>query len=1039
LCALALASSLLFGCSSGAAQRPGATGNVGGSDITLGTGGTAQGASAGAAVTLCTSGVCVSTPPATCGGTSGEVTIKSYRPLGTGSADPCAPPVVDWTAPPPIDTPPPAPPPKEEDFACPSGQVRIHVRDIWSSLASPTLGTLTQRPLGVIVIDPVANYLQYGARQESAGCDWYSVCVPNTLTKLQIKPIGADACAQGDPSGAFDATGLMPSSTDIWLDYTGPSSTISADYRAYPNANVGPDKFRLSNDKSAVASELCTAGQPDTSIPAGYTKVHFRWPWSDPQQTGYPGTACGESKLGYATPPYPTSLKVTGLACETQAFLEFQDSHCPWYFVLIPNSQWPTSGTTPAITFRFANDQIGLWTPSLPLPARTATEYWIGYAGAPDNTALSIPQCMNWSQRTNAFYFYTQNPGPGYAHCGGDAAVTTDPCNPPVPDGYSTVHFRYIWAGQKTFTFFPRPELMPHWIVLEVGSNDVICFREQDRPWFNCPVPNSYFKAGATWRAVDKTHSPEWNTVAPREFPSTPGNYWLRWDYGKPDIPASSRFKAFDYYPDGTNGDWSATGTWNDQNCAPRPPPTPVKVGFDFGGWFPYTRTHYAYPFGASLSHVYPDSAKVQDLLNAFVFERYLIWRDNYVTTDALSCGADTARVKTDPPETVSEGQGYGMAISAAIGDKPTFDKLWNFVRHFLSQSSKKYCGGLMGWMWDGHLACRALDAPCDPDSGQCGGQTDSAFDGDVDIGIGLLFAARQWPEYKDAAINWALKMECEINAQYDGKWNYPTPGDTWDKNCSDYPNKPCSYAAGNDGRVNLSYYPPGYFRAFGDFLAAALDPATHSTADRDGHRSFWYKTAATVYEMLERCYDQPNVDPGLVSDWGTYSGPCNSSGGNYDWSRSLWRVGIDAAWFGNRLDIPENLPGSSAHYPAKTRIQAKIDNIQNFYTNFHIKNPPEPNANRFSTLCQDLQPSGTEAGCDPAYGHNSYFVNTAMCAYASVFDNGGATTNDIRREALEEAVSTTVENDRYYQESLGVYTMLFLSGNFPNPMAVPQ
>jgi hypothetical protein len=59
------------------------------------------------------------------------------------------------------------------------------------------------------------------------------------------------------------------------------------------------------------------------------------------------------------------------------------------------------------------------------------------------------------------------------------------------------------------------------------------------------------------------------------------------------------------------------------------------------------------------------------------------------------------------------------------------------------------------------------------------------------------------------------------------------------------------------------------------------------------------------------------------------------------------------------------------------------------------------------------------------------------MSAFASVFDNGGQTTWDIRRAALEEAVSTTVENDRYYQESIGVYTMLFLSGNFPNPLTV--
>ena len=186
-------------------------------------------------------------------------------------------------------------------------------------------------------------------------------------------------------------------------------------------------------------------------------------------------------------------------------------------------------------------------------------------------------------------------------------------------------------------------------------------------------------------------------------------DYWLRWYYGKPDIPRTTppdNFKFFDYYPDGTNGDWSATGVWNDSMCAPKPPATPVTVGFPYGGWFPYKGTEYKYPYGASLAYIYPDPATVQDLLNAFTFERYLIWRDNYVTTTDTVCGAGTARIQTDPPKTVSEGQGYGMAISAAIGDKPTFDDLWNFVRHYLSQSSKKYSAG--SWAGCGMAASRA-------------------------------------------------------------------------------------------------------------------------------------------------------------------------------------------------------------------------------------------------------------------------------------------------------------------------------------------
>jgi len=99
-------------------------------------------------------------------------------------------------------------------------------------------------------------------------------------------------------------------------------------------------------------------------------------------------------------------------------------------------------------------------------------------------------------------------------------------------------------------------------------------------------------------------------------------------------------------------------------------------------------------------------------------------------------------------------------------------------------------------------------------------------------------------------AIDWILKMECEVNTQYDGVWNYPAPGDTWDKNCAGYPDKACSYAPNQDGRVNLSYYPPGYFRAFGDFLASTLDASKSSASEREGHRAFWYKTAATVYPV---------------------------------------------------------------------------------------------------------------------------------------------------------------------------------------------
>ena len=947
------------------------------------------------------------------------------------------------------------PPPAEETFECPPDYSRVHVRDVWSSQSSPSLNRFDELPAAVLLVDTtgqIATNSSYGARQESVSCDWYSVCLAPDLTTFGLNAIGPGECADGGGVSGNLSLGDAAGAGEIWIDYAGSNLAgasgdgADGDYGYYGST---AQHFRITTDRADV--EHCAPGAPPAETPAGYTKVHVRWPWGDPTVTGYPGTACGERLLGVPVPPYPTSLqiKVGGGTCLLTATLEFQNGHCPWYSVLVPNDQWQGN-------FQVVLGQEGASTltspPNVELPERTQDEYWFAYIGGPDDLAFQGTACNNFSNRASLYQFFTESPGPGYENCGGTGEVTADPCRPPVPEGYHTVHIRHLWAGQKTFTFFPRPEFMPAWLLFEVNTNqgddytDIICYREADRPWYSCPVPDYKFTGTTTWRMVDKTHATEWNTVEPRDnFPTEPGEYWLRWNYGKPDIPLGptmveqaangelrnpEQFRFYDYYPDGTGGDWSATGAWGDEECAAKPPPTAPEVGFD--GWFPYDETGYAYPFGSSLARTYPKADEVQVLLNSFVQERYEMWRDKYVEF-GTECGGDTARVKTNIGMTVSEGQGYGIAVAAAIGDKSTFDQLWRFTRHFLSQSANKYCGGLMGWNYEG--TCRELDQSAPP--GESGGNDDSAFDGDVDIGIGLVFAALQWPEYVEAAAGWLQKMECEINTVYDGQFYYPAPGDTWNKNCQGYPGEPCSYTPGQVGDVNVGYNPPGYFRVFGDFLATHLDPAQYDEGQRQYHREFWHRTAETVYELYERCYDNPNVHPALAEDFGFYDDPCGRAVDNYNWARTLWRVSVDAAWFGHRTDLPETVPGSSQHYPGKSRMQAKIENIQDYFTDFHLANPPEPNANRFSTICRDLNPSGVVSNCDPAYDHNSYFVNTALTSFVPAWDNEGKTTPTIRREALEESVSASVMNDRYYQESLGVYTLLFLTGNFPNPLEV--
>jgi hypothetical protein len=179
------------------------------------------------------------------------------------------------------------------------------------------------------------------------------------------------------------------------------------------------------------------------------------------------------------------------------------------------------------------------------------------------------------------------------------------------------------------------------------------------------------------------------------------------------------------------------------------------------------------------------------------------------------------------------------------------------------------------------------------------------------------------------------------------------------------------------------------------------------------------------------------------VGDVGSIASPCASAnGGTYEELRALWRVGIDGAWFGDNTSLPENAASASPHYSPKSQIQAKIDNSQDFFNNFYKKNPVVANANRFSSICDGLNGTGAVTNCDPAIGHNSYTVNMGMCSYVSLFDDKSGstpTTSAIRREAIEEAVTTTIQNDHYFQETLGVYSILFLTGNFPNPLTVPK
>ena len=154
--------------------------------------------------------------------------------------------------------------------------------------------------------------------------------MPNTIPKIQVKPIGADGCANSGQSGDFNISSLNKNS-DVWIEYTGQSSSLQQDYSASP-VPTGTGKWNITSNSAQLTHPACKVGPPpDDTMPDGYTKVHFRWPWNDPTdpKTPYPGSGCPAStqrdpvtkgcpfdlagKMGFTVPPYPSSLKVTGL------------------------------------------------------------------------------------------------------------------------------------------------------------------------------------------------------------------------------------------------------------------------------------------------------------------------------------------------------------------------------------------------------------------------------------------------------------------------------------------------------------------------------------------------------------------------------------------------------------------------------------------------------------------------------------------------------------------------------------------------------
>lgn len=383
------------------------------------------------------------------------------------------------------------------------------------------------------------------------------------------------------------------------------------------------------------------------------------------------------------------------------------------------------------------------------------------------------------------------------------------------------------------------------------------------------------------------------------------------------------------------------------------------------------------YPFPRNITYKHGYMSKKISHLD--VLSEVETWKINFVK----DCGQSELRVVdsyTGRAVTLSEGIGYGMLITAYIGDKDSFDKLLNYY------SARLNSHGFMNWQYVG----------CDSGNNNQNG----AADGDLDIAMALVVATKQWPDnkkYKTTAGNLLDSIEKHYFANCNGLWVLK-PGDYF----------------GGCTCTNPSYFSPAYYRVFARFK----EQGGNKTA-----ASFWNKVANDCYVTLLKNADKntglvyawTNADGGKPSDCDykvSGSGAYNTY--QYDACRTPWRIAMDYLWWGNsqaenwlkKINFFVNST-VAAHYGQDTVLWYGAGGIKNVVDGYYMNGLRR-----------------TDSGVGK--WHSIPFVGAfALSAMAS-----GQTETD---KCMTELAS--MKGLLYFDASLGVLYKLLATGNFWNPM----
>jgi hypothetical protein len=254
---------------------------------------------------------------------------------------------------------------------------------------------------------------------------------------------------------------------------------------------------------------------------------------------------------------------------------------------------------------------------------------------------------------------------------------------------------------------------------------------------------------------------------------------------------------------------------------------------------------------------------------NKAITEAYARWKARFVGSDGGVMDPD------ENNRVVSEAIGYGMIITAAMGDKDTFDKIYGWAK------GKGAPGSLIGW-----------------ENGSGG----SASDADTDIAFALMMAGKQWGgSYASdggSAAGAALSGDVQGNLIRGGNQFLSV--------------------------FNPSYFSPGFYRAFGGGWSSVIS-TTYSTV----------QSCASSFGGLVPDWCSPEgqaigaAQTGAQQQAGEVCTDGNSPCLAFESARTPWRLGYDLCFDSQGQSLLKGMIDKLEQTDSTLANGARIDTIE--------------------------------------------------------------------------------------------------------------